>query len=105
MHEKNRPGWLALKARLDDSDVVALVANDLSRLHRKGWRIGDLIEYVNERNLYLMLAAPRREIDTTTVKGRMFLQFGLLSTNIMQKISRNGQKIVSPIARDVASVL
>src|SRR5689334_2997382 len=37
MHEKNRPGWLALKARLGNPDVVALVANDLARLHRKGW--------------------------------------------------------------------
>jgi hypothetical protein len=35
--EKNRPGWLALKARLGDPDVVAIVANDLARLHRKGW--------------------------------------------------------------------
>jgi DNA invertase Pin-like site-specific DNA recombinase len=33
---KNRPGWLALSARLGDPDVAALVANDLSRLHRKG---------------------------------------------------------------------
>ena len=31
---KNRPGWLALRQRLGDPDVVALVANDLSRLHR-----------------------------------------------------------------------
>lgn len=76
--EKNRPAWLSLKQRLDDPDVVALVANDLSRLHRKGWRIGDLIEYVNERELHLMLAAPGREIDTTTMKGRMFLQFGAI---------------------------
>src|SRR6187549_537830 len=37
MYEKNRPAWLALKARLGDPDVVALVGNDLSRLHRKGW--------------------------------------------------------------------
>src|SRR5579859_225074 len=33
--EINRPGWLALKARLGDPDIAALVANDLSRLHRK----------------------------------------------------------------------
>ena len=41
---KNRPGWLALERRLADPDVVALVANDLARVHRKGWRVGDLIE-------------------------------------------------------------
>jgi DNA invertase Pin-like site-specific DNA recombinase len=77
-HEKNRPQWLALKARLGDPDVIALVANDLSRLHRKGWRVGDLIEYLNERDVHLVLAAPGREIDTTTMKGRMFLQFGAI---------------------------
>jgi hypothetical protein len=44
MYEKNRPGWLALKTRLGDPDVIALVANDLARLHRKGWRVGDLLD-------------------------------------------------------------
>ena len=34
-HEDNRPEWLRLKARLGDPDVAAVVANDLSRLHRK----------------------------------------------------------------------
>lgn len=77
-YEKNRPQWLALKARLGDPDVVALVANDLSRLHRKGWRVGDLIDYLNEYGVNLMLAAPGREVDTTTMKGRMFLQFGAI---------------------------
>ncbi len=76
--EKNRPEWLALKARLGDPDVVALVANDLSRLHRKGWRIGDLIEFINENELDLVLAAPGRDVDTTTIKGRMFVQFGAI---------------------------
>jgi len=42
--EDNRPGWLALKSRLHDVDVLALVANDLSRLHRKSWRMGFLME-------------------------------------------------------------
>ncbi len=76
--EKNRPQWLALKARLGDPDVIALVANDLSRLHRKGWRVGDLIDYLNEYNVNLVLAAPGREVDTTTMKGRMFVQFAAI---------------------------
>src|SRR5689334_17757162 len=63
MHEKNRPGWLALKARLADTDVVALVANDLSRLHRKGWRIGDLLETVDRHGVRLILADPLRSMD------------------------------------------
>src|SRR5690349_11103730 len=65
-HEKNRPGWLALKARLGDPDIAALVANDLSRLHRKGWRVGDLIDYVEEHGVHLVLAAPGRELDMSS---------------------------------------
>lgn len=73
--EQNRPAWLALKARLGDPDVVALVANDLARLHRKGWRVGDLIEYLDQRGVTLVLAAPGREIDLSSALGRLFVQF------------------------------
>lgn len=76
--EKGRPQWLALKARIGDADVIALVANDLSRLHRKGWRVGDLIEFLTEHDVNLVLAAPGRDVDTTTMKGRLFLQFGAI---------------------------
>ncbi len=76
--EKNRPQWLALKARLGDPDIIALVANDLSRLHRKVWKVGDLIDFLNERQINLLLTAPGREVDTTTVKGRMFVQVGAM---------------------------
>jgi DNA invertase Pin-like site-specific DNA recombinase len=73
--EKNRPGWLSLKERLSDPDVIALVANDLSRLHRKGWRVGDLIDYLDQYGVRLVLAAPGREIDLSTPMGRLFVQF------------------------------
>lgn len=77
--EKNRPAWLALKSRIGDPDVVALVANDMARLHRKGWRVGDLVEYLDEHGVALALAAPGREmVDTSTPQGRMFLQFGAI---------------------------
>jgi DNA invertase Pin-like site-specific DNA recombinase len=72
---KNRPGWLALQARLGDPDVVALVANDLSRLHRKGWRVGNMLEHLEKHNVALVLAAPGREVDTATPTGKMFIQF------------------------------
>jgi hypothetical protein len=83
MHEKNRPGWLALKARLGNPDVIALVANDLARLHRKGWRIGDLLDFVEQHEIKLVLADPRRQIDFSTPYGRMFAQLssGTLSTS------------------------
>lgn len=78
MFEKNRPGWLALKARLSDSDVIALVANDLARLHRKGWRIGDLLDFVDQHDIKLVLADPRRQIDFSTPYGRMFAQLSAI---------------------------
>ena len=76
--EKNRPGWLALKTRLTDPDVVALVANDLSRLHRKGWRIGDLLDFVDEHQVRLVLAAPGKQLDFATPQGRIVAQMSAL---------------------------
>lgn len=77
-YESNRPGWLALKARLGDPDVAALVTNEMSRLHRKGWRVGDLIDHLERNDVALVLAAPNREVDTSTPLGRLFLQFGAI---------------------------
>ena len=74
----NRPGWLALEKRLGDPDVVALVANDLARVHRKGWRVGDLIEKLERYQIALVLAAPNREVDTSTPMGRIFIQFAAI---------------------------
>ncbi|MBZ0306431.1 MAG: recombinase family protein, partial [Anaerolineae bacterium] len=70
---KNRPGWQALSNRLGDPDVVALIGNDLARFHRKGWRVGDLVEFIEEHNIALVLAAPGREIDTSTPMGKVFV--------------------------------
>ncbi len=73
--EKNRPGWLALKQRMDDPDVVAIVSNDLARLHRKGWRVGQLIDWVEEHGIYLALAAPGRELDFSDPRDRLTATF------------------------------
>jgi DNA invertase Pin-like site-specific DNA recombinase len=75
---KNRPGWLSLKARLADPDVAALVANDLSRLHRKGWRVGDLLDFVEEHNVNLVLAAPGKQMDFATPQGRIVAQLSAI---------------------------
>ena len=76
--EKNRPGWLALKSRLGDPDVVAIVANDLARLHRKGWRVGDLIDFAEENDVQLVMAAPGRNIDLSGPMGRMSVMIAAL---------------------------
>lgn len=75
-------GWrlqeLALKARLGDPDVTALVANDLARLHRKGWRIGDLLDFVDEYDVKLVLAAPGKQMDFSTPQGRIIAQLSAI---------------------------
>lgn len=78
MHENNRPGWLALKARMTQPDVVAIVANDLARLHRKGWRIGDLLDFVDKHKIKLIVADPERTIDFSTPTGRLFAQLSAI---------------------------
>ena len=78
MYEKNRPGWLALKSRMSGTDVVAIVANDLSRLHRKGWRIGDLLDFVDQHGIKLILADPSKHIDFSTPPGRMIAQLSAI---------------------------
>ena len=74
MHEANRPGWLALKERIGDPDVIALVTNDLSRLHRSSERIRDLLEQLQRCRVQLVLADPNREIDLSTAEGRKMAQ-------------------------------
>ena len=69
---------VGLKARLGDADVVALVANDLSRLHRKGWRVGDLLDFVDEHDVKLLLAAPGKQLDFSTPQGRIFAQLSAI---------------------------
>ncbi len=69
--EENRPGWLALKGRLGDPDVAAIVANNLSRLHRKGWRVGSLIDFIEQHNVSLILAAPGRNLDLAGAGGKI----------------------------------
>lgn len=78
LQEKNRPEWLRLKARLKDSDVVAVIANDIARLHRKGWRIGDLLDLVYNYGVTLIMADPRRPMDFSTPQGRIFAQSSAL---------------------------
>lgn len=92
----NRPGWLAMSERFNDPDVVALVANDLSRIHRKGWRVGDLIDHLEQRGIALVAAAPGREIDTSNATGKMFVQFtAMLDEYYAEDISQRAKDSVA----------
>jgi DNA invertase Pin-like site-specific DNA recombinase len=68
---EQREEWQALKARLGDPDVAALVAYDLSRLHRKGHRIGALLDECDQDGIAVVMAAPHQQIDFSTPAGRM----------------------------------
>ncbi len=61
-----------------DSDVVAIVANDLTRLHRKGWRVGDLLDFVQQHKITLVIADPQRAMDFSTVQGRLIAQLSAI---------------------------
>ena len=69
--EHNRPAWEALKTRLKDPDVAALVVNEQSRAMRNAWRAIKLFEELPAYGVVLHLAALDRTIDITTPDGRM----------------------------------
>lgn len=86
---KNRPGWLSLEARIGDPDVVAIIAYDLARLHRKGWRIGDLLDQITRHNIRLVFAAPGYEMDLSSFNGRMLAQISaMLDEAYAEDVSR-----------------
>ncbi len=70
---KNRPGWQALVAQIGNPNVAAVIANDLSRLHRKGWRIGKLLDTLEQRRIALITAAPGKEINTNSAMGKFII--------------------------------
>lgn len=60
---KKRLEWQRLEARLLDDDVVALVANDMQTIHRKMWRVGELINRLSKNNTLLIWANENKEVD------------------------------------------
>src|SRR5689334_11479636 len=74
LQEKSRPAWMKLKARLGDPDVVALVANDLSRIHRRASYILELIELLDKFDVRLMVANPLRPVDFSTPESRLLVK-------------------------------
>jgi len=71
--EQNRPEWLKLKSRIGQPGVRALILNDLSRAHRRGWRVGQLLDMLNRAGVQLILTAPGREIDFNSPTGKLFV--------------------------------
>jgi len=69
--EENRPAWIALKSRLKDGDVVAIVVNEQSCAMRNVWRAIKLFEGLPAYVVKLHLAGLDRTIDITTPDGSM----------------------------------
>ncbi|WP_162909895.1 recombinase family protein [Aggregatilinea lenta] len=94
--EKNRPEWLRLKRRLGDPDVVALVTLDLARIHRKGWRIGDLLEQVDRYGVQLVFTAPGYSLDLSSFNGRFLAQItAMLDEAYAEDVSRRTKSAVA----------
>ena len=79
---KGRHGWQDLVNRLDDPAVVAVVANDSSRIHRKAWQMGKFIEELNERGIQLVFASSAISPDLSTPMGQVQIQFRALFDQI-----------------------
>ncbi|NLE46225.1 MAG: recombinase family protein, partial [Chloroflexi bacterium] len=102
---KNRPGWLALEARIGDPDVVAIIAYDLARLHRKGWRIGDLLDRITRHEVRLVFAAPGYEMDLSSFNGRMLAQISaMLDEAYAEDVSRRTKASIAYLRRQGKSV-
>lgn len=71
--EKGRPAWLALKARLADPDVAAVIVESLSRASRSVKDLANLVEELNARGITLI--SLKEQIDTSTAMGRAFIGF------------------------------
>ena len=70
-----RPQMQRMLKRLHEGGVRALVVNDLARLFRRGWRLGELLEELQKLNIILILAGSGRELDLGTFEGKMIALF------------------------------
>jgi len=70
-----RPQMQRMLKRLHEGGVRALIVNDLARLFRRGWRLGDLLEELQKLNIMLILAGSGRELDLGTFEGKMVALF------------------------------
>jgi hypothetical protein len=89
-YEENRPSWLSLKERIGAPDVIAIVANDPNRIHRRFWRTGQLLDLVERHGLHLIFASPTSAIrDIKDPRDKFILQmYALMDENYVLDISR-----------------
>lgn len=101
----NRPGWLELEKRLGDPDVVAIVTYDLARIHRKGWRVGSLLEKLDHYGVGLVCTRPGYNIDTSTRNGKFMTQImGMLDEAYAEDVSQRTKAAVAYLRAQGKSV-
>ena len=70
-----RPQMQQMLKRMHEGGVRALIVNDLARLFRRGWRLGELLEELHKLNIILILAGSGRELDLGTFEGKTVALF------------------------------
>lgn len=101
----NRPGWLEMKQRLADPDVVSVIAYDLARLHRKGWRIGDLLDQLDHYGVQLAFTRPGYNMDTSTRNGKFMAQIvAMLDEAYAEDVSQRTKAAVAFLRAEGKSV-
>jgi hypothetical protein len=63
INEINRPTWTRLMARLGDSNIVAIVIDDLSLVHSKGYNFYSTLKALSQFSSKLVFADPPRQLD------------------------------------------
>jgi len=88
--EDNRPEWQRLKEWLDNPQVVAVVANDPSRLYRKMWCMGSFIETLDHWQVQLRFASPGSPVkDISHPADRFILQmYALMDESYVHDMAR-----------------
>lgn len=102
---KNRPGWLELNRRINDPDVAAVIAYDLARLHRKGWRIGDLLDQLEQVDVSLVFTRPGYNMDTSTRNGKFMAQIvAMLDEAYAEDVSQRTKAAIAYLRAEGKSV-
>jgi len=95
--EANRPAWQQLKDWLAHPQVVAIVANEPSRVYRQMWRMGRLMEDLDQRGVQLRFASPSSPVrDISHPADRFLLQmYALLDEHLVHDLSRRQKDAIA----------
>ena len=95
---ERRPGWLHLKARLDDPLVKAIIVESLSRASRS---IRDLFNFIHELEVRnIALVSLKEQIDTTSSMGRAFLGFIAVLNQFESDVASERMKMTIEFKRE-----